>query len=169
MSLLSQFYLSSAPSIVQLDTLEITHPNFTQIYRLVRNAPAGLDAFVEGPSGPFHFDYYPMEITPIGSGSDLAQSLQVTLGDLGNVIQKEIQAITEANKMDIRPVAVFRTFRSDVLTSGPMFGPLTLEISKVTCSSEGNSFECHAPRVNNSRTGELYTIEQFPMLAGFFK
>jgi len=168
-SLLSQFYLGSAPSIRELDTLEITHPNFTQTYRLVRNKTDGLDAFVEGPSGPFHFDYYPMQITPVGSGSDLSQALQVTLGDLGDIVQKEIAAITLANKMNIRPVAIFRTFRSDVLTLGPMFGPLTLEISRITCSSEGNSFECHAPEVNNSRTGVIYTIEQFPMLAGFFK
>lgn len=169
MSLFSQFYLSSSPSIVQLDCLEITHPNFTQTYRLVRNATKGVSVFHEGPSGPFDYTYYPMTITPIGSTSDMNQSLQVTLGDLGNIIQKEIQALHEANKMSIRPAAVFRVYRSDVLSSGPMFGPLTLQISKVTCAQEGNSFECHPPRINNSRTGVIYTKDQFPMLAGFFK
>ena len=167
MSLLSEFFLGSPPSLYQYDCVEITHPNFTQTYRLVRNRSLGLTVTHEGPAGPFDYEYYPMQIKPVGSGADLNQSLNVTLGDLGNIIQKEIAALTAANKMNIRPVVKFRTYRSDDLTQ-PMFGPLILEISNVTCSEEGNSFEAHAPRINHVRTGTLYTKEQFPMIAGFF-
>ncbi len=74
--------------------------------------------------------------------------------------------MTAANQMNVRPVAKFRTYRSDDTTQ-PLFGPLTLEISKVTTSEDGSSFECHAPLLNNSRTGILYTRDQFPMIQGF--
>lgn len=167
MSLLSEFFLGSAPSVRQLDCLEISHPNFTQIYRIVRNSGLGVSVTHEGPAGPFTYTYFPMRIKPIGSGSDLTQALSVTLGDLGDVIVKEVAAITAANAMDIRPVAKFRTYRSDDLTQ-PLFGPLILEMSRVTTSEEGSSFECHAPLVNNSRTGILYIIDEYPMIRGFF-
>lgn len=171
MSLLTQFFLHSSPAIVQFDCLEITHPNFTTTYRIVRNYslgnPPGVNLTHEGPAGPFFYSYYPMTITPIAASSDLTQALNVTLGDIGTVIQVEIAAVTAANKMSIRPVAKFRTYRSDDLTQ-PMFGPLTLEISNITCAWDGNTFECHAPKLNNSKTGQLYTVDQFPMLRGFF-
>lgn len=122
----------------------------------------------EGGFGPFHYDYYPAKITPVASASDLTQALSVTLGDLGSIIQTEIAAVTARNGMNTRPVAIFRTFRSDALLSGPMFGPLNLEISRITTAKEGNSFDCHAPKLNSSKTGVLYTIDQFPMLRGFF-
>ena len=167
MSLLSQFFLGSSPALFQYDCLEITHPNFSQTYRLVRNCTRGISVTHEGPAGPFAYEYYPLQVKPLGSGSDLSQSLQVVLGDLGNIIQKEIALLTEANKMDIRPVVKFRVYRSDDLTQ-PMFGPLVLEISNIVCSPDGNSFEAHAPRINSTKTGVLYTKEQFPMLAGWF-
>lgn len=42
MSETAEFFLGSRPSVVRLDCLEISHPNFSQTYRLVRNAPAGI-------------------------------------------------------------------------------------------------------------------------------
>jgi uncharacterized protein DUF1833 len=175
MSLLTQFF-SSPSNIVQLDLLEITHPNFSQTYRIVRNCKRrlavptnfGISGIThEGPAGPFEYTYCPFSLKPVGSGSDLTQALAVTLGDLGDIIRKEIAVVTAANKMHIRPTLKFRTYRSDVL-SAPMFGPLVLEIKDVTCSEEGSSFAAIAPQLNNSRTGVRYTREQFPMLRGFF-
>lgn len=174
MSLLSQFFLGSSPAIRQFDCLEITHPNFSQTYRLVRNArfklplnKFGVEVTHEGPAGPFEYEYTPMKIKPVGSGSDMSQSLAVVLGDVGQIIAKEVGIVTEANGMNTRPVLKFRTYRSDDLTQ-PMFGPLVLELSRVTRTEEGASFEAHAPLINHSRTGVLYTITQFPMLRGFF-
>lgn len=167
MSALTQFFLGSSPAVIQYDLLEIYSPYFNNIYRIVRNGPpAGIDVLHEGGLGPFHYDYYPAKITPVASGSDLTQALSVTLGDLGSIIQTEVAAVTARNGMNTRPVAAFRVYRSDVL-SAPMFGPLNLEISQITTSKEGNSFDCHAPKLNSSRTGVLYTIDQFPMLRGF--
>lgn len=178
MSRLTEFFLSANSSIHQLDLLEITHPNFTQTYRIVRNAYQRISELVpgvprfgvevehEGGAGPFEYEYCPMNVRPMGNGADLTQQLSVVLGDLGNIITKEIAAVTAANKMDIRPTLTFRCYRSDDLLD-PIFGPVTLELKDVTASEEGTSFNAIAPLLNVSRTGVLYTAEQFPMLRGF--
>lgn len=182
MSLLSEFYLGSAPNVGQLDLLEITHPNFSTTYRIVRNFQRhvltttdpetgnklrGVIVTHEGPAGPFEYQYVPFQLKPVGNGSDLTQSLAVTLGDLGRIITKEIEVLSAANKMHIRPTLNFRTYRTDDF-SLPISGPLVLEIKNVTRSEEGCSFTAIAPLLNNSRTGVIYTVEQFPMLRGFF-
>jgi hypothetical protein len=167
MSLLSSFFLG--PSyLVQYDCLEITHPNFvnTSGWRVVRNAIPGVEVDHESGGGTFFYDYYPMSIKPVGSTADLGQSLSVTFGDLGVIIGDEIRAINEANAMNVRPTAKFRTYRSDNLGE-PMSGPLVLEVVKVTTNEEGCTLECAAPNVNATRTGVQYTVEQFPMLRPF--
>jgi hypothetical protein len=167
MTALTEFFLHSSPTIIQLDLLEITHPNFTQTYRLVRNAVRGCTVLHEGAVGPFTYTYLPMKVKPVGNANDLTQALEVSLGDLGSIIQTEIAALTLANRMNIKPTLNFRNYRSDDLTA-PIFGPMVLQIEKITCTDEGNTFQAIAPNVNNSRTGELYTIDVFPMLRGFF-
>jgi hypothetical protein len=165
MSLLSEFFLSTSPSIVQLDCLEIQHADFSQTYRLVRNAASGVSVTHEGPDGPYDYTYCPMTVTPIGTSTDLSQSLAVTLGDVGEILRAEIANITAANGMNTRPTLTFRVYRSDALT-GPIFGPVVLEMSKITCSADGASFQAVAPELNASRNGETYTVEKFPMLIG---
>ncbi len=167
MSLLSTFFLG--PSyLVQYDCLEITHPDFanTSGWRMVRNAVQGITVDHEGGGGTFFYDYYPMSIKPVGSQSDLTQSLIVNFGDLGVIIGSEIKALHEANAMNVRPVAKFRTYRSDNLDE-PMSGPLVLEVVSVTTTEEGCSIECQAPNINATKTGTEYSIEQFPMLRPF--
>lgn len=168
MSLYSQFFLGSSPHIVQLDCLELLHPNFanTAGWRVVRNAVKGVTVDHEGGGGTFFYDYYPMTIKPVGSSSDLGQALRVTFGDLGVIVASELSQLQRENAMGIRPTAKFRTYRSDSL-SAPLSGPLILEVTKITTSEEGCTLECQAPNVNNTRTGILYTIDQFPMLRGF--
>lgn len=161
MSEASEFFLGSAPSVVRLDTLEISHPDFSQTYRLVRNAPAGVTA------GGEDYEYCPMRVLPVTSGDDMVQALTVTLGDVGEIIAQEIEAVWEANGMNTRPTLVYRAFRSDDLDA-PIAGTVrTLEIASVTTTREGASFEAQAPELNQSRTGTLYSVEDFPMLRGF--
>lgn len=166
MSLLSQFFLSSPPSVVALDLFEIAHPNFSQTYRIVRNAPNGVSVTHEGPAGPFAYSYYPARVLPIAGRDDLVQALSITLGDLGAVLATEIENIWAGNGLNTRPSLIYREYRSDSL-GAPMDGPYLLEIVNVTTSREGATFEARAPELNASRTGELYSVEVFPMLKAF--
>lgn len=161
----AEFFLNSKSSVVQLELLEISHPNFTKVYRIVRNAVKGITVKLEtGDSASF--DYYPMRIENNGAKDDLDQSFTITLGDLGEVLPKELDSVASAQGYNVKPVVTYRTYRSDDLTR-PLFGPVLLEVESFAFNREGSTFTAKAPSLNINKTGELYTLERFPMLRGF--
>lgn len=161
----AEFFLNSKSSVVQLELLEISHPNFTKVYRIVRNAVKGITVKLEtGDSASF--DYYPMRIENDGMKGDLDQSFTITLGDLGEVLPKELDSVASAQGYNVKPVVTYRTYRSDDLTR-PLFGPVLLEVESFAFNREGSTFTAKAPSLNVNKTGELYTLERFPMLRGF--
>lgn len=166
MSDYSEFFLNSRASVVQLELLEVSHPDFTQAYRIVRNAADGVDVNIPEREGLFHFDYYPARVSAIGARDDLDAGVRVELGDLGEVIPVELDAVDDAGTMLIKPTVLYWVYRSDDLTA-PIYGPLLLEIGQFNFDDSGAAFEATAPRLNINRTGELYQLERFPMLRGF--
>lgn len=165
MATYSEFFLNSSSSIVQLELIEIQHPNFTKIYRVVRNAVRGITVTLETGTEA-KFDYYPLRIENNGSKDDLDQSFTITLGDLGEVLPKELDSVASAQGFDVKPVVIYRTYRSDDL-SRPLFGPVMLEVESFAFNREGSTFTAKAPSLNVNKTGELYKLERFPMLRGF--
>ena len=165
MSRYTEFFLNSKSSVVQLETLEISHPNFTKIYRVVRNAVEGITATLENGNSAT-FDYYPLQIENAGVRDDLDQSIKINLGDLGEVLPKELDKVSSSDGFGTKPVVIYRTYRSDDLTR-PLFGPVTLEVSTFAFNREGSTFEAKAPSLNINKTGEIYSLDRFPMLRGF--
>lgn len=164
MSDYSEFFLNSRASILQLELIEVTHPDFTQPYRIVRNHADGVLATVDGE--PTQFDYYPARVSSIGSRDNLDAGVKVELGDLGEVVPPELDAVEEAGGMLTKPRVRYWVFRSDDLTAA-IFGPLVLEVSTFSFAVDGASFEARAPKLNVNRTGERYKLDRFPMLRGF--
>lgn len=165
MTTYAEFFLNSKSSVVQLELLEISHPNFTKVYRIVRNAVQGVTVTLE-TAETVAFDYYPLRVTPVAAYDNLDQSLKIDLGDLGEVLPKELDSVSSADAFFIKPLIKYRTYRSDDLTA-PLYGPLILEVSTFTFNREGSMFEAKAPSLNVNKTGELYKIDRFPMLRGF--
>lgn len=165
MSRYSEFFLNSKSSVVQLETLEISHPNFTKTYRIVRNAVEGVTVALENGSSAT-FDYYPLQIENAGVRDDLDQSIKINLGDLGEVLPKELDEVSSNDGFGIKPIVIYRTYRSDDLTR-PLLGPATLEVSTFAFNREGSTFEAKAPSLNINKTGEIYSLDRFPMLRGF--
>ncbi len=165
MSDYSEFFLNSKSSVVGLELLEISHSAFTQTYFVVRNAVNGVTiAPFEDRTSQF-FQYYPLAISPIGAYDDLDQSLKITLGDLGSILPVELDAVSSSNGFSEKPMVRYWVYRSDDLTQ-PVYGPLVLEVKTFTFNREGSQFVAKAPTINNGRTGELYTLDRFPMLRG---
>ncbi len=161
----AEYFLNSESSVIQLELLEISHPSFTQTFYLARNAVNGVTVTLETAASQF-FRYCPMKISPLGQSDNLDQAIKVQLGDLGEELPPELDALAVANDYLTKPVVKYRAYRSDDLTV-PLVGPWNLEISSFTFKDEGASFEAKAPSLNINRTGELYKIERFPMLRGF--
>lgn len=170
MSNYSQFFLNSSSSVVQLELLEISHPSFSQVYRIVRNAISGVTVHLEDASVHV-FDYYPVKIVPTGTSDDLEQMLQIQFGDLGQIVPLEVDRVllTISGGLPtstIKPVVLYRTYRSDDL-SAPLAGPYRFQVNNVAFQREGATLQCTAPRLNLNRTGEIYSMDRFSMLRGF--
>lgn len=164
MSAYTEFFLSGLRSAVQLELLEISHPNFLHTYRKVRNARKGVTVTLEDSTSKT-FDYLPMKLTNLGTRDDLDSGVGVSFGDLGKIIPKELTRIKEEDGFDTPPTVKYRTYSSNNLTA-PLFGPINLEIKTFSTKREGCSFEAKAPQLNYSATGMLYKLDRFPMLRG---
>jgi hypothetical protein len=165
MSDLSEYFLKSKSSVVQLELLEISHPDFSKVFRVVRNALKGVTVTLEDLTVAT-FEFYPIRITATGVHSDLDNALRIDFGDLGDVLPDELDRVQTANGFSTKPTVIYRTYRSDILTQ-PLFGPIQLQIKDISFNREGASFEAKAPSLNVNRTGQTYTYERFPMLKGF--
>jgi hypothetical protein len=164
MSEYSEFFLNSFSSVVQLDCLEISHPSFTQTFYIVRNKTDGVTVTHEDES-EHTYQYVPMRLSLSGPREDLDHILNVQLGDLGEIVPAQLDAIKAAGTSNVLPTVLYRTYRSDDLTV-PLFGPITLKIKKFAMQREGSVFEARAPSLNVNKTGEKYAIARFPMLEG---
>lgn len=165
MSKYTEFFLSSNSNVVELETLEIQHSSFTKVYRVVRNATAGLTAMLE-TNETVEFEYSPLRISGIGLRDNLDFGISVDLGDLGEILPTELDRVSSDDNFAEKPVVLYRTYSSDDLTV-PLYGPLVLEISGFSFDRTGSSFEAKAPSLNSTATGELYKLDRFPMLRGF--
>jgi hypothetical protein len=161
----TEYFLNSPSSVVQLELLEISHPNFTQTYRVVRNATQGITATIDG--APAFFQYVPMKINLSSQEDDMDYGLDITFGDLGEILPKELDAVMATSVgMTLPPLVRFWVFRSDALTV-PLYGPLVMQVDSFTFTKTGATFQARAARLNNTKTGELYLLTRFPTLRGF--
>jgi hypothetical protein len=162
------YFLNSNRDVVRLETVEISHPAFTQTYRRVRNARDGVTVTLEDGVTEADFSYYPMTLTELGDQANLDTGIRVDFGDLGEVLPRELDAVYAADEMGTKPAVIYRAYRSDDLTS-PLIGPLKLQATTFSFKREGASFEASAPYINNTKTGETYNLTRFPMQRGFLK
>lgn len=165
MSDYSEFFLSGPSASAELDLIEISHPDFQDVYYIVRNAVGGVTVTLEDGTTERTYNYYPLSVKPIGFRDNLDQGFSITIGDTGDTLPDELQRVFDADGMDVYPTFVYRSYRSDNLTQ-PLYGPVNLQIEKVTQTREGASFDAIAPSVNYGRTGEVYRLDRFPMLRG---
>ena len=161
----AEFFLASRADTIQYDTLELSHPNFTRIYRMVRNKTTDLTATLENELGEATFEYVPMTVRGTVVRDNLDYGVTVVLGDLGETLTKELTAVGQADGFATRVSVVYRTYRSDDL-SAPLFGPVPLEISDFNFNGDGASFTAHVPKLNETTTGESYDIDRFETLRG---
>lgn len=184
MSLYSDYYFNSPPSVVELHMLEIQHFRFNPtIFRLTSNGDiqdiTGTDSFGnplrgcvvthEGGAGPFEYTYVPMSIDRLGSGTDMDQSIKVTLGDVGEILAQQLRLIDQFNANVTKPIVRYRAYRSDVLTAPLTTTPAVLEMKRVSFTKGGATFEAVSPYLNTGRTGITYDTVKFPTMKAFFR
>lgn len=156
-----RFFLDGRRDAAEIETLEITHPNFSRVYYIVRNVTDGISVKHENGLEYFH-EYYPLSVQGEGASDDLDFALSVNLGDLNEIISGEISNLLAADGFGENPKVIYRGYRSD--TWEIMNGPLVLEATDISYNGEGSTFTAGAPRINRSGTGRRYDFNLFPAL-----
>lgn len=161
LSLLDQ----SSGAVGLVESIEVTHPNWSEALRYVVNSSEPL--ILTHEDGQV-FEYKPTVLT-VERGSDqenLDQSIKVSVGDLGQQIPDLIDRVY-LDDVPILPVLNYRAYLTGIY-SEPSFVDKGLLIENVSRSYKGSTFEANAPNLNDSGTGELYVASTDPSLKGFY-
>ena len=160
----AEFFFNGSAKDVRLNTLVISHPNFTKTYSLVSNAVGGITATIEDGT-EVEFQEYPFLLSEVGLRDTLDFGFTVQLGDLGEIVPQEVDAVMAANGMHIHPTVIFRAYSSGDLST-PLEGPFSLRMVGPSIGSQGTVFRAEPISANASATGDVYSLERFPGLVG---
>lgn len=161
----TEFFLNRAGSVIMLECLEFSHPSFSKTYYVVRNAPDGATVTHEDAS-THTYEYTPLKIELGNATDDLDQKLNIALADLGRVLPAEVDAALAGSYAHIAPKLKYRAYRHDDL-SQPLISLQVLEVTSLSRDAEGiTTIEAKAQGLNNNRTGQIYSLDRFPLLRG---
>ena len=156
-------FLASAPQTAHaVQTLEISHSAMTQTFHLWREPYAGTTSV----GGVAHaMESVNFEVKLAGSEGHLDQKFTIAIStvDTDNILRDELDRIpvTTAEKI----VIIYREFLSDDLAAPEATARLQAE--SISFVKGAANITAVAPRLNVTRTGELYTPKDIPMLRGF--
>ncbi|MDY0748499.1 DUF1833 family protein [Paucibacter sp. R3-3] len=160
---LRKFYASAPQRIHEVPTLEISHSQMSKTYYLwreTRPATAWTETGLLITLQPANF-----EVKLAGQGGNLDQQFTINLDltDVQDEFREQLDRIDLDSEERVR--SVFRVYLSDDLTAPQAAQRLQLESVNYQIGSA--TFSAASPRLNLTRTGELYTPRDIPMLRGF--
>lgn len=166
---IKDFHLDSVSSVVLLETLEISHSLWPDPIRIVTNHPDGISVTLEN-NQPATFEFIPLMIQRGNTSDDLDQTLNITVGDLGEIVPPLIQKIRDASS-DEKPQVIYRSFAFDaasmVLTKPtPIEIIRGLHVAKMNQDYQATTFEAATSGKNSVKTGRTYNFEEYPDLRG---
>mgnify|MGYP003601396002 CR=1 FL=1 len=159
------FFLNTEHSVIALECVEIMHPSFEKSFCWVQNYASALNLTHEDGTIA-QYSYMPMKIEKKNVSNDLDQTMQISIADIDDAFLKAMLDVRSSQFATIRPQLKFRIYRDDNFLA-PIVVLQTLEV--MTFSKNSNkqvSFEAKAPELNSVRTGDVYSLERFPMLRG---
>lgn len=160
------YWLNGTPDDVRLQLVEIKHPSFQRVYRIVQNHAYGVR--VKLPDGKWYdFEYVPLSIQKGANSDDLDQEITVAVGDLGEIFPKEIQRLrNSAQYAQTEPILNYYEYNLSDL-SKPQVSVTGLKVTDYEPKREGGVFTCKARQMNVTKTGETYNLDDYPTLRGF--
>jgi len=164
---IKDLHLDSAPSIAALETIEVSHSLWPTPIRIVTNHADGIDAMLE-TGDVVHFEFAPLLINKGKTSDDLDQSLNITLGDLGEVVPPLIKQIRSSDS-DEHPQVIYRQYAYDVATMSfakdkPIDIIKGLFVEQMSRDHQATTFDAKTPDKNTVATGRPYTPDKYPDL-----
>ena len=160
-----EYWLRGRHDDVRLECIEIKHPSFSRDYRFVRNHADGVR--IKHEDGVYRdYEPLPMTINAAKSASDLQQSFTIGIGDVGEVMPREIDRLRRGSHQLVKPTLNYRTYLTSDSTT-PMNSVRGLEITDNKPQKQGAVFACQARQLNKNSTGIIFTDDLVPTLKGF--
>lgn len=158
-------WLSSAPQAVhEIHTLQISHSAMSKTYYLWREPYAGSVTIETG--GGALMECLNFEVKLAGAEGHLDQVFEIRIDttDVEDEFREQLDRIPvdTAEKIQV----IYRSYLSDDLTD-IVSGPATLQVESVSFQVGAATIIAVSPRLNMTRTGELYAPRDVPMLRGF--
>lgn len=159
------FFLNRSGEVILYECLELSHPSFSKTYYVVRNAVGGVTVTHEDSSSHL-YEYAPVNIERANTSDDLDQKITVSFGDLGRTLPPEVDAVQNGPYSTQPPKLKFRAYRSDDL-SAPLLTLQVLDVTNIARNADGATvLEAMAPELNTNKTGNIYSLDRFPLLRG---
>lgn len=160
-SRLRVFYASAPQTVHPVQTIEIGHSAMTT-WHLWREPYAGTTT-VDGVARAM--TPANIEIRLAGSQGHLDQAFEIRLGLVDAMDQFREQVDLIPVDTTEKAVLIYREFMSDDLATPQ--AAAHLQIESVSWIKGAASISAVSPRLNSTRTGELFTPKEIPMLRGF--
>ena len=155
---LKTFFASAPQTKHAIQTLQISHSAMSQVWHLWR------EPYV-GTAGGNTMQPANIDIKPAGSPGHLDQKFDISLDlvDAADTFRSEMDSIPLDTLEKI--TVVYREYLSDDLDTAQ--ASATLQVESVSYVKGAANISAVSPRLNITRTGELYTPRDVPMLRGF--
>lgn len=158
-----RIFLASAPQAQHaIQTVEISHSAMSKTFHLWREPYFGT-TYVD--SVAHAMEPCNIEIELAGSDGDLDQAFDIRLGlvDIEDIFRNELDRIPIDTAEFIK--IVYREYLSDDLTAPQ--ATVTLQAESISYEKGAANISAVSPRLNITRTGEIYSPREIPMLRGF--
>lgn len=160
-----EHWLRGTHDDVRVECIDIIHPSFTKHYRFARNATKGVRIKTE--DGYWRdYKYLPMSIKPGTSADDLQQSFTIGIGDVGEIMPRELDRLRKGSYPQVRPTVNYRVYLTSDL-SEPSLSVRGLEVTDNQQKKEGAVFACKARELNKNSTGITFNYSDFAALRYF--
>lgn len=156
-------FLASAPqNIYSIPTVEISHSEMTKVYYLWREPYIGS---ITTETGIKEVTPVNLEIKLAGSENNLDQkfSILLDLTDINDEFREQLDRVPLNTQEKIS--IIYREYLSDDLTE--VMTSSSLQAESVTFSVGSANISAVQPRLSSTRTGEVYSARDVPMLRGF--
>jgi hypothetical protein len=156
-------FLASAPQTVRaIQTINIFHPSMSRAFLLWREPYVGT-LTIDGTA--YTVEPANIEIGLAGAAGHLDQRFDIKLGlvDSMDTFRIELDRIPVNTK--VKATLVYREYLSDDLVNPQAVANLQVEV--VSWTKGAANITAVSPRLNMTRTGQLYSPKEIPMLRGF--
>jgi hypothetical protein len=156
-------FLASAPQTIHpIQTLEISHSAMSRSFHLWREPYEGM-TYANGVA--MAMEPCNVEIKLAGSEGHLDQvfAIRISTVDDADTLRNELDRIPIATLEKIR--VIYREYLSDDLTEAQ--ATAVLQAESISYSIGAANISAVSPRLNTTRTGELYSLKDVPTLRGF--